>query len=271
MAVGTTRPTLSATWAAITDQANVWITHDGGPGVVEIAVASSAPAASASGRQFKWGDEPLHFVLASGEEVYARCTAPDPTLPIITVMQSAQFGTTTPLMLLALDKMFEAAGTTLTRPNNTTPYSAGDSISDNATAGSVTALVATVSDLADAPVALTHILLDTNDTGLAAGVPIEVEVFNSNPTSNSGVGAGDNAAYSNKRAGFIGRFQGVFQTFSDGGKAFCVPADGGGPIITKPASGALTLWYQFKALGGFTPSAGQTTIGAAIVGLQGRG
>lgn len=122
MAVGTTRPTLSATWAAITDQANVWITHDGGSGVVEIAVASSAPAASAYGRKFKWGDEPLHFVLASGEEVYARCTAPDPTLPIITVMQSALFGVSSPARVLGAAACYASASFT----PSAAAYSAND-------------------------------------------------------------------------------------------------------------------------------------------------
>ena len=178
--------------------------------------------------------------------------------------------TTNPVPMSSVPRLIDALGDTLTRPANTTAYSAGDSISDNATAGSVTALTVTVSDLNDAPVAITEIEVDTNDTGLAAGVPIEVEVFNSNPTSNSGVGAGDNAAYSNKKAGFRARFQGTFVAFSDGGKAICTPADGQPFAVIPPGSGAKTLWYQFKALGAATPSANSTTLTPRFKGFQGR-
>lgn len=100
MAVGTTRPTITASWAAITDQPNVWITHDGGPGAVEIAVASSTPAATVNGLPFRWGDEPLHFILASGEAVYARRTGPGPDQPIITAMQSGLYGAAAPARVL---------------------------------------------------------------------------------------------------------------------------------------------------------------------------
>ncbi len=183
---------------------------------------------------------------------------------------SALASASNPVPAIVFDKPINVAGTTLTRPANTTAYAAGDSISDNATAGSVTALPATVADINDATVMITELLLETTDTGLAAGVPIEVEVFNSDPTASSGVGGGDNAAYSNKRAGWAGRFQGVFVAFSDGGKAVCVPADGQAFSIINPESGGKRLWCQYKVLGGFTPSANSTTIGIRFKGLQGR-
>lgn len=171
-------------------------------------------------------------------------------------------------------RVFSVAGTTLTRPANTTAYAAGDSISDNATAGSVTALPVTVSDTNDAPVTLTEIELDTTDTGLAAGAVIDVFVYNSDPTANTGVGGGDNAAFSNKRAGYRARFRGTFLAFSDGGKATCVPIDGAGNIL--PAvnmaveSGGKRLWTQYKAVTGFTPSANSTTIAPRFKGFQSR-
>lgn len=171
-------------------------------------------------------------------------------------------------------RVFSVAGTTLTRPANTTAYSAGDAISDNATAGSVTALPATVSDTNDAPVTLTEIELDTTDTGLAAGTIVDVFVYNSDPTASSGVGGGDNAAFSNKRAGFRARFRGTFLAFSDGGKATCVPIDGAGNVL--PAvniaveSGGKRLWCQYKAVTAFTPSANSTTIAPRFKGFQNR-
>src|SRR6185503_10818913 len=92
------------------------------------------------------------------------------------------------------NKAFVAAFTTLTRPANTTAYTALDSISDNATAGSVTALSATVSDTNDDPIFVNEILVSSTDTGLA-GKRIRAYLFNSDPTSSTGVGGGDNAAY----------------------------------------------------------------------------
>jgi hypothetical protein len=177
---------------------------------------------------------------------------------------------------IGADRMISVLGTTLTRPANTTAYAAGDSISDNATAGSVTALPVTVSDINDAPVALTEIELDTNDTGLAAGITVDVFVYNSDPTANSGVGGGDNAAFSNKKAGSRARFRGTFVAFSDGGKAICRPVDGDntplGVVVIPPAIGAKTLWVQYKVISasGFTPSANSTTIIPLLKGFQGR-
>jgi hypothetical protein len=181
------------------------------------------------------------------------------------------------------NRAVDAAFSTLTRPANTTPYSVGDSISDNATAGSVTAIVATVSDTNDDPVIITEIKIDSTDTGLA-GKRIRAYLFNSDPTALSGVGAGDNVGYANKKAGYVGSFAGKLETgFSDGTVGRLVPtfndsADttnlgglpAGGFVVAKPASGAKTFWVQFQTLDAFTPSAISTTIIAKIKGLQAR-
>lgn len=172
------------------------------------------------------------------------------------------------------DPVFSVLGTVLTRPANTTAYAAGDSISDNATAASVTALPVAVSAERDAPVTLTAIELETNDTGLAAGTQIDVFVFNSDPTLNSGVGGGDNAAYSQKRSGFVARLRGTFLAFSDGGRALCRPVDGDNntmPIaVVQPESGGARVWLQYRAVTAFTPSANSTTITPRLRGFQGR-
>lgn len=175
---------------------------------------------------------------------------------------------------IGTSREFAVVGTTLTRPANTTTYTAGDAISDNATAGSVTVQPVTVSDVNDAPITLADIILDTNDTGLAAAINVDVFVYNSDPTASSGVGGGDNSAFSNKKAGFVGRFRGTFLAFSDGGKAICRPVDGDNTLMqvlnVKPGSGAKTLWLQYKAVTGFTPSANSTTIIPTVRGFQGR-
>jgi len=180
------------------------------------------------------------------------------------------------------NKAFVAAFTTLTRPANTTAYTALDSISDNATAGSVTALSATVSDTNDDPIFVNEILVSSTDTGLA-GKRVRAYLFNSDPTASTGVGGGDNAAYSQKKAGYLGSFSGVLETgFSDGTVGRLVPtfADGaaagtphamaGGFVTVKPTSGAKTLFIQYQAVDGFTPSANSTTIIGTARGWQGR-
>lgn len=179
-------------------------------------------------------------------------------------------------------RAFSVAFSTLTRPANVTAYTALDSISDNATAGSVTALTATVSDVNDDPLTITEVLINSTDTGLA-GKRIRAYLFNSDPTASTGVVAGDNVAYSQKKAGYIGSLSGVLETgFSDGTVGRLVPsyADGAaastahapanGFIVTKPTSGAKTLFIQYQAVDGFTPSANSTTIIGTIRGFQGR-
>ncbi len=175
------------------------------------------------------------------------------------------------------NKVFSAAFTTLTRPANVTAYTAADSISDNATAGSVTALSATISDVNDDPIFISEILISSTDTGLA-GKKLRAYLFNSDPTASTGVGGGDNAAYSQKKAGYIGSFMGYLETgFSDGTVGRLVPSfnetnlsQAGGFVLTKPTSGAKTLYIQYQAVEAFTPSANSTTIIGTARGWQAR-
>lgn len=176
------------------------------------------------------------------------------------------------------NRAFSVAFATLTRPANTTAYTAGDSISDNATAGSVTALVSgNISDVNNDPIFISDILISSTDTGLA-GKKIRAYVYNSDPTASTGVGAGDNAAFSNKRAGYLGSFMGWMETgFSDGTVGRLVPCfnetnntQAGGFIVVPPVSGARTLYIQYQAVEAFTPSANSTTIIGTARGWQGR-
>lgn len=166
-------------------------------------------------------------------------------------------------------KGLSATFATMTRPANTTPYSASDSISDNATAGSVTALVSgNFSDTADAPVFITHIEIKSTDTGLN-GKTLRARVFNADPTASSGVGAGDNATYSNKQAGLVATFIGTMQSgISDGAAGTLVPANGLPGIVALPVSGARTFYIQYEAVEAFTPSANSTTIIGKMFGVQ---
>lgn len=177
-------------------------------------------------------------------------------------------GTGTASTLDTLTAILLGTVSTLTRPANTTPYTAGDSISNNATAGSVTALSATVSDTNDDPVSIEALLLDSTDTGLA-GTTVRAYLYNSDPTASSGVSGGDNAPFSNKKAGFIGTMIGKMFAFSDGSGGRLVP-EYGQSIKAAPTSGARTIFVQYQTVEGFTPSANSTTLIGKIIARQGR-
>jgi hypothetical protein len=163
-----------------------------------------------------------------------------------------------------------ATASAMTRPANVTAYSAGDAVSNNATAASVTPITFAASDVANAPLLLTHVELLSTDTGPAtAGATFEVWLFNSDPTASSGVGGGDNAAFGQKQAGFIGRMQGTFIAASDGSMAICTPVEGSF-IPSMPSSGGTTIYGLLKTLTAFTPSANSTTFTATLKGIQGR-
>lgn len=164
--------------------------------------------------------------------------------------------------------VIHVAATALTRPANTTAYSALDAISDNATAGSVTANSVTLSGVDDDPISIEEILLTSTDTGFG-GKTIRVYLYNANPTSSSGVVGGDNAAFSNKQAGFIGSLIGTMLAFSDGCRGRCIP-EGGVRILTTPTSGAKTMFWQLQTLDSATPSANSTTFTPTFKGFQGR-
>jgi hypothetical protein len=157
------------------------------------------------------------------------------------------------------------------RPANQAPYSANDAVSNHATAASVAAITFAASDLADAPVLLTALEILTADTGPAtAGATFEAEFYNADPTASTGVQGGDNAAYSQKRAGYVGRMQGIFTACADGSKAILTPVEGNF-IITAPLSGGLTLYVPgFKTLTAFTSSANSTVFACTLRGIQGR-
>lgn len=150
--------------------------------------------------------------------------------------------------------MFGIAGTALTRAANATGYTANDAVSDNAAPGSVSALPVTIAVFNDQPLMLDWIKIDTNDTGVA-GKSMAMHLFNSDPTASSGVVGGDNLAYSNKRAGYLGRWSGTFRTFSDGAACRFAP-DEAAPFVLTPGAGTRTIWYQLQTLSDFTPVSG---------------
>jgi len=168
----------------------------------------------------------------------------------------------------SLAKFLNAAFGTLTRPANTTAYAANDAVSNNGTAASVTAQTVTLSDTNDEPVTLDRLRVSSTDTGLS-NVSLRAWLFNSDPTASSGVGGGDNAAFSQKKAGYIGTMSGTMRSMSDGAVGVLAP-DEGMRIVTTPVSGARTIYILWQVLGAWTPSANSTTIDATVEGYQGR-
>jgi hypothetical protein len=166
--------------------------------------------------------------------------------------------------------LVNVAATALTRPANTTAYAAGDAVSNNATAASVTPISFAAADIRDAPMLLTHLEILSTDTGPAtAGATFEAWLFNSDPTANSGVSGGDNAAFSQKQAGFLGRMQGTFIASSDGSMAMLTPVEGNF-VVAPPVAAGQTIYALLKTLAAFTPSANSTTFTCTLRGVQGR-
>ena len=168
----------------------------------------------------------------------------------------------------ARQRQFSTLGDLLTRPNNTTTYAGGDSISNDPTAANVTPLTVSVTTINDEPVNITQIVLDSTDTGFAAAT-IRLHLFSSDPTASSGVGAGDNSPWTQKRGDWMGSLSGSLIGFSDGAKGLLYP-DGPPVIIAPVESGGVRLWWQLQLLGvSPVPSAGQTTFRPTFKGYRG--
>jgi hypothetical protein len=170
--------------------------------------------------------------------------------------------------------LFRILGAAMTRPANQTPYAVDDSVSDSASAGSVTANPVTLAEIQDAPFTIERVRLITADTGPAtAGATFEMYLFHSDPTLNSGVGGGDNAAFSQKQANFLGRLSGNFiggtGSFSDGSVAILTAIEGN-RIIAVPGAGLQTIWWQIKTKTIWTPSANSSTFTPTFEGFSAR-
>jgi len=97
---------------------------------------------------------------------------------------------------IAADSGTFTASSSFNRPVNTTAYSVGDNVSNNATAGSVTPLSWTISASA---ASIRRIRVRKSDQTVATPT-IRVWLFESSPT----VGSGDNAAFAQPLAACIG-------------------------------------------------------------------
>lgn len=165
------------------------------------------------------------------------------------------------------NRIIVVAGSTITRPANTTAYAANDAVSDNATAGSVTPMTVTLSDTNDYPVAISAIRLASTDTGFG-GANMRMFLYNADPTASTGVVGGDNAAFSTKKGSFIGSMSGTLRAFSDGSSGVLTP-DEGSLLLSLPTSGAKTIFGLLQTLSAATPSANSTTFIPTFRAFQG--
>jgi hypothetical protein len=150
----------------------------------------------------------------------------------------------------------QPASSTLTRPANTTPYTALDNVANNATAASITSPTITVARVAAGSVTIPRLKLRTSATTGMEGVSFRIDLWASAPTFSSG----DNVAYAiaTGAANFLGSFTGFFRQFADGAVAECTP-EYGVPIAAKLASGQAIV-ATLQTLTDFTPISAQTFI-----------
>jgi hypothetical protein len=155
----------------------------------------------------------------------------------------------------------ETAAATLTRPANTTAYTANDAVTDT---GGAACSWPNIANSVDAPVALEALRITTADTGPGTAVAtFEVYVYNSAPTP-----AADNAAFTFPIAGYCGRYSGTFMAATDGSVATLTPAVGSRRIL-KPVAGDTKLYFIVKTLTAFTPSANSTVFNVIAEAFQG--
>lgn len=138
---------------------------------------------------------------------------------------------------------------------NVATYSQFQSISDNATAGSVTANAAALAPFNDEPFEIVAIDFDINNIGFN-GKSVRMHIFD---TTQSGAGgqviAGDHAIWSNTRGGWVGSFTGVLFGFSNGARGRLVPEAQDKALLVIPSAGTKNCWWQVQTLSEIIPAA----------------
>jgi len=145
---------------------------------------------------------------------------------------------------------------TLTRPANTTAYTALNLIASSTTAGSVVvptvAIPATSACSGDVAV----LKLSSNHTTGLSGISVVVRLWSTAPTYTNGDGGAYAVATSGNGANLLGIFSGTFEQYADGAAAILTPQPGFAYSL-KLASGTTVAWDLQTQLG-FTPQSGKT-------------
>ena len=148
----------------------------------------------------------------------------------------------------------ENPSSVLTRPADTTAYTANDLVASNTTAGSVVVPSVTVMRSDGGGASIPKLLLLSNHATGLSGVGVTVRLWSVAPTYTNG----DNGAYAvaTGGAGYLGKFTGTFEQFGDGAAAELVPAVGSFEAI-KLAAGQLLYW-DLQITSAATPQSGKT-------------
>ncbi len=149
--------------------------------------------------------------------------------------------------------LVRGSATPFTRPGDTTPYSLGDLVANNTTAGSVVALsITNAARVSGGAFMIRKLAVVKSGTGVSLAA-FRVHVFTTAPV----VTNGDNAAYlTTLKASWIGAFDvTVDQVFGDGAKGNGVPSYGN--EVSGVATGT-TIYFLIEARAGYTPANAET-------------
>ena len=157
---------------------------------------------------------------------------------------------------LTVDGKAYRAAVTVTRPSNTTAYTAGDviGIADAGTAANAGSAIITLSDVGPSGgyVLLQSVRLLIGNTSVPAGMgAFRLHLYMESPTAIL-----DNAAF-DLVAGDVGKYAGYIDlpTPQDFGSTLVTQADYCGTAI-KLASASTTLYAQLETRGAYTPASG---------------
>lgn len=160
--------------------------------------------------------------------------------------------------------MIRIQSASFVRPGDTTPYTSGDLVANNVTAGSVVPLTIGASSKAAGTGRIKRVRLNKTGTSVT-NAAFRVHFFRSSPV----VANGDNGAISadGNAKGYIGSVDvTVDKVFSDGAAGTGVATTGAGteiPFIL--AAGQKRLFALIEARGAYTPASGETfTVTAEI-------
>ena len=144
------------------------------------------------------------------------------------------------------------AGSTITRPANTTAYVAGYLVANSTTAGSVTYPTVAAARGTNIVSVATRCSIKKTGTSLTNAI-FRVHFYNAQPT----VTNGDGAAWLTGSANYLGFFDVTCtQVFSDGAIGVGIP--GSGSMMTfAPASGTSNLYFLIEARAAYTPISGE--------------
>lgn len=150
---------------------------------------------------------------------------------------------------------------TITRPNNTTAYVAGQLIANSTSASTVNASIVsgtyTVAAARgnDIQGCITSVGLIKSGTSLSNAI-YRVHLYSSQPT----VSNGDGAAWLTAKAGYLGFFDiTCTKVFTDGAIGYGVLGGGAGGIMSfLPVAGTANVFFLIEAAAAYTPVANET-------------